>query len=430
VASLDAALNSAKDVHRGTASFVVALDDVRDIADRMGLAAVDRIVSRAAERLADAVRTGDTVTRLDGARFAVALAPKARGDLESAIQLAARLQGSLTAPFSIDQVSVHVSASVGFAQSQRLSGADGDALLTASERAADEALRNGPGGIRAYSPDIGRSAEARHDIAEGIADALENGQVVAHFQPQLSTDTGQITGFEVLARWSHPERGMIPPAQFLPAVEAAGLSGRLTEVMIVHALTALKAWDRAGCRIDTVAVNFSREDLRDARVVEKIKWELDRFGVPPRRFTAEILETVVAESDDDIVVRNVAALSAEGIGIDLDDFGTGHASIANIRRFAVRRIKIDRSFVLRVDTDPGQQKMLSAILSMADRLGLETLAEGVETHGEHAMLSQLGCTHLQGFAIARPMPFDETIGWIERHRAKLTATPAIGRKTG
>jgi len=152
---------------------------------------------------------------------------------------------------------------------------------------------------------------------------------------------------------------------------------------------------------------------------------LDRFDLEPKRLSVEILETVVAETENDVVVANIAALARMGCGIDLDDFGTGHASITALRRFAVRRIKIDRSFITRLDSDRDQQKMVSAILSMAERLGLATLAEGVETPGEHEMLAQLGCSHIQGFGIARPMPLDETMDWIPRHRGHLSKVKSL-----
>ena len=139
--------------------------------------------------------------------------------------------------------------------------------------------------------------------------------------------------------------------------------------------------------------------------------DLDRFDLTPERLTVEVLETVIADMGDDIITRNIAGLATLGCAIDLDDFGTGHASIANIRRFAVGRIKIDRSFIMKVDTDPEQQRMVSAILTMAEQLGLETLGEGVETVGEHAMLAQLGCGHIQGYGLARPMPFEDTLDW-------------------
>ncbi len=138
----------------------------------------------------------------------------------------------------------------------------------------------------------------------------------------------------------------------------------------------------------------------------------------------------MAQSDDDITTRNIAALAGLGCSVDLDDFGTGHASISSIRRFDVNRIKIDRSFVTRVDTDRDQQNMVAAILTMAERLNLDTLAEGVETHGEHAMLAQLGCGHVQGYSIGRPMPLKQTFDWIEDHQLKLAKAMVLPRRAG
>jgi EAL domain-containing protein (putative c-di-GMP-specific phosphodiesterase class I) len=275
-----------------------------------------------------------------------------------------------------------------------------------------------------------RSTKVRSELREDAAAALENGQIQPWFQPQISTDTGRVTGFEALARWTHPVHGPIPPDQFLPVMENAGLLERLGEVMLYHALTALKAWDCAGVHVPRVGVNFASAELHNPRLVDKIRWELDRFDLTPDRLSVEILESVVTDAPDDVVVQNIAGLAKLGCRIDLDDFGTGHASIASMRRFTVSRIKIDRSFVMKSDQDPNQQKLIGAILTMAERLEIETLAEGVETVGEHALLAQLGCDHVQGFGIARPMPFDETLDWISGHQAKLQEAPQIGRKTG
>jgi EAL domain-containing protein (putative c-di-GMP-specific phosphodiesterase class I) len=275
---------------------------------------------------------------------------------------------------------------------------------------------------------MARHRADRDATRDELAAALGDGQIQAYFQPQISTDTATITGFEALARWIHPERGIIPPSEFLPLIEDLGLSDHLGAVILNNSLAALKSWDNAGHRIANVAVNFSEVELRDPKLAERLKWELDRFDLTPERLTVEILETVVADTDNDVIVRNIAALSTLGCGIDLDDFGTGHASITSIRRFAVRRLKIDRSFVARVNEDREQQKMVSAILSMAQQLGLDTLAEGVETTGEHSMLAQLGCAHVQGFGIARPMPFSETLGWIEKFNAQHGNVLRVGQK--
>ena len=148
------------------------------------------------------------------------------------------------------------------------------------------------------------------------------------------------------------------------------------------------------------------------------------------RLTIEVLETVVAQTDNDVISGNIAALARLGCGIDLDDFGTGHASITSIRRFSIRRIKIDRSFVARADEDADQRRMLAAILSMAEQLGVETLAEGVESAALHALCAQLGCRHVQGYAIARPMPLEDTFEWLRNHEQRRLPTPRIGHRAG
>jgi len=430
ITALDQALESGRATGRSTACLVLCLDDQQRVLNEFGQAAHDQVLRKTGERLAGALRDNDLVARLEGARFAVALAPVRRADLETLVQIAGRLQAALREPFSIDAMTTYVGASVGFCLASRAPDRSGAAILSAAEVAMNDAWRNGPAAIRAYSVEVARAAADRNSLREEIAAALDGGEIVAHFQPQLSTDTGEVTGFEALARWQHSERGLLTPAEFLPAIMAAGLSERLGEVMLGQSLGALRGWDRAGLGVPSIGVNFSRDELRNPNLEARLKWELDRFDLLPGRLTVEILETVIAETDNDMIVHNIAALARLGCGIDLDDFGTGHASIAAIRRFAVSRIKIDRSFVTRIDTDPGQQKMIAAILSLAERLDLATLAEGVETIGEHAMLAQLGCTHVQGFAIARPMPAEAVADWLERHRAKLAATPRMNRKAG
>ena len=428
VSLLNGMLRDAPISGRTTACLVLQFDDAAQMLDRHGRAAQTEILTRSAERLCSALREGDTVMRLEGGGFAVVLTPVRRLDLETVIQLAARLQAAVAAPVSVNAARLYVTCSVGFCLAVRSPEPHGRAVLDAAQIAADEALRHGPGAIRAFAPDMARTRADREAQREDLEQALDEGQIRAHFQPQISTDTGAITGFEALARWHHPERGLIPPCDFLPLIEAAGLSERLCEVMVYNALSALARWDKAGVDVPTVAVNFSQGELRNPRLAEKLKWELDRFDLTPARLTIEVLETVVAETDNDVIVSNVSALSRMGCGIDLDDFGTGSASITSIRRFALRRIKIDRSFVTRVDEDREQQKIVSAILSMAEQMGLQTLAEGVETPGEHAMLAQLGCGDVQGFGIARPMPVEDTLDWIARHRARQTAAPRIGHR--
>ncbi|MFD3190992.1 putative bifunctional diguanylate cyclase/phosphodiesterase [Sedimentitalea sp. HM32M-2] len=413
-----------------SACFVLELDDYSEVVERHGQSAADTVVQRCGERIISVLRDGDTVARIGDSRFAICLMAVRQMDLELCIQLAGRMQTAIEEPVSLDGVSVYVSCSIGFCLRSRAPGTSGQDWLEAATAALIDARQAAPSAIRAYSAEIHRKTKARSDLRDDAAAALENGQIQPWYQPQISTDTGKVTGFEALARWTHPVHGMIAPDMFLPAMEEAGLLERLGQVMLYHALTALKAWDSAGVDVPRVGVNFASDELRNPGLVDKVRWELDRFELAPERLSVEILETVVTDSPDDCVTRNIAGLAAMGCRIDLDDFGTGHASIASIRRFAISRIKIDRSFVMKADRDPEQQRLIGAVLTMAERLELETLAEGVETVGEHALLAQLGCDHVQGFGIARPMPFDQTLDWITAHQAKLQDAPKIGRDVG
>lgn len=411
-----------------SATLILEIDDYKELISRHGQSAGDAVVQRCGERIIATLRDKDTVARIGDSRFAICLTPVQQLDLELTVQLAGRLQATLEEPISLDGASLYQSCSVGFCMRSRAPGNSAAEWLAAANAALAEAQHNGPSGIRAYSADIHRRTKARSDLRQDAAAALEGGQIQPWFQPQISTDTGKVSGFEALARWSHPVHGMIPPSTFLPALQEAGLMEQLSQVMLYHAMTALKAWDAAGVDVPTVGVNFATDELRNPGLVDRIKWEMERFDLAPGRLTVEILETVVSDSPDDVITRNISGLGALGCQIDLDDFGTGHASIASVRRFNISRIKIDRSFVMKADRDPEQQKLIGAILTMAERLELETLAEGVETVGEHALLAQLGCNHVQGFGIGRPMPFDQTLDWITAHQAKLQDAPVIGSR--
>ncbi len=418
VGALDKVLRAAD--RRGCLSGAVVLeiDNFRTLEARHDRATIERLLFITGERLARTVRVDDLAGRLDGATFAATLAPGPRLDLEAAIQMSARIQAAIADPISVAGANVHITASVGFSLSNRVGLPTGEGILQAAITALIEAQRSGPGAIRSYSDAMNTRVTTRHALCDDVATALERREIRAYFQPQVSSRTGAITGFETLARWMHPKRGLIPPIEFLPALSECGLMGRLGEIMVQEALGALRRWDDAGLTVPRVAVNFSKEELSDPRLVERIRWELERFDLVGSRLGIEVLETVVATGSDDQIVRNLGGLSALGCSLDLDDFGTGHASITTIRRFSIERIKIDRSFVTRIDDDLEQQKMVAAILLMAEKLGLDTLAEGVETSAERAMLSRLGCGHIQGFGVARPMAGEETDNWIAAYCAR------------
>jgi diguanylate cyclase (GGDEF)-like protein len=430
LAHVDRTIDQVADSGRSTACLVVQFDDCDRLLDRYGRSVQAEVLSRSTDRICSALRQGDVIARLEGGGLAIALAPGRRMGLETLVQIAARLQAQVALPLSVEAAQLYVTCSVGFCALAESPEAGGAALLDAAQIAADEARRNGPGAIRAFAADMARTRADRQARRAELEAALDEGQFRPFFQPQICTDTGALSGVEALARWVHPERGVLPPSEFLTALAEAGLADRLGETMLAQSLAALAKWDRAGLRVPQVGVNVSDAELRDPSFADRVKWELDRLDLAPGRLAVEILETVAARAENDVVVTNIASLSRLGCGIDLDDFGTGHASILNIRRFAVRRLKIDRSFVHAVDKDPEQQRIISAVQSLADRLGIDTLAEGVETPGEQSILAQLGCRHLQGYGIARPMNFDACQDWIRLHQTRVPTPPRIGRKTG
>lgn len=426
IAVLDGILRDRTDRGATTGCFVIQFDDPSCLCDRHGRARQSEILAGCIARLRGALRPGDMLYALEDGSLVVVLATTARLDLEVMVRIAGRLQMVVQQPMVLGPDVVQVTCSIGFGHARQLEAESGRALLDAAQIAADEAMRFRPGAIRGYSTDLARARADRDLLRGGFAAAVASGQIRAYFQPQLSTDSGEVTGMEALVRWLHPERGCLAPGAFLPALEATPLMGLLGQEMVAQSLAAQEDWDRAGVRVPTVAVNFSAPELRDPELPDRLKWALDRHDLAPSRLTVEVLESVVAGEGDDIITRNIARIAGLGCGVDLDDFGTGNASITTIRRFAPRRLKIDRSFVAGVDSDREQQKLVTAILSLAERLGLETLAEGVETQGEHAMLAQLGCGHVQGYVIARPMPMEEVAPWMERHQDRLTKALRIG----
>ena len=413
-----------------SACILIQIDDWDRVTDRWGPEMAEHVARRTAERLLGVLRNDDMVVRLGEARFGVALHPVRAARLGTRVAICDRLRAAVAEPIAIGGMALRLSASTGHAGFRHDGCGQPEATLAAAEAALADAVHNGPNAVRAYAPALLLHRSQRSDLAAEVAAALSADEIRPWFQPQISTESGVIAGFEALARWHHPRHGMLNPAAFLPAIEDAGRMDALGQHIVQHALTALRSWDQVGLRVPSVSINFSAAELRNPALADHVKWELDRFDLRPGRLTVEILETVAARSKDDMITSNIAALRAHGINIDLDDFGVGQASLGAIRRFGVTRIKIDQSFIRDLDQDPEQQTMLAAILSMAHHLGVETLAEGVETPEVRAMLARMGCDHLQGFHIAEPMPFEKTVAWATLYNDGLAHGTAYGRRAG
>ncbi len=408
------------------AAIVLRLDDAPKLRRLYGAWHTDALMTELSRRLGKTLRAQDGYCLLPPDGFGVALRAQGDLDLASATTIARRLQEQLGAVFRRQGLSSWHSLSVGLCLSPQAARRQGISMIEAASRAAEIARRRGPGGLHSFHA-LDSAAPITRQRQHSVLEALENGQIRAHFQPQIAADSGRVTGLEALARWERPGQQIVGPGEFLPLIETASMTPRLTERMLADALDLLSTLEKAGIHVPSVAINLSAQDLRKASLADEIGWALDSRDLAPERLVVEILEDVVTDSDEDMAVRSIARLAGMGCGIDLDDFGTGHASIANIRRFAIGRLKIDRSFVRNLHQDANQRKLVSAVLSMAAELDLDTLAEGVECPEEMALLARMGCGHLQGFAIARPMPADAVAGWLGTHAQSLAAADAAGR---
>ena len=258
-----------------------------------------------------------------------------------------------------------------------------------------------------------RPAKARDhfNITQDLQSAFDNHEIRPYFQPQVSLSDGQITGMEALARWHHPSHGMVAPLTFLTSVAEAQLWHKLTDTILHDALSAMRDLENAGIFVPRVGVNFAQADLEHPHLVNRILWALDQFDLQPNRLSIEMLENVVVQDAASPVRHSVNSLAKLGCHVDLDDFGTAQNPFESLRQLDINRMKIDRSFIFDIDQDPKKQDMLAAVVLLAQRLNLDTIAEGIETNAELRVVQKLGCSHGQGYGIGRPMPLEQLQNW-------------------
>lgn len=422
---MDDLLREAERTGRHTACLVIGCDEAAQLERQLLPDEYETLLQLLADRLRGAVRESDRIGRLGGTRFAVMLQPTQRQDLESLIQLAVRLQTGCEEPYAVKGRNLSPTIHVGFCLMRRAPVPSGAGLIAAAEGAADEAQRNGPSAIRAFSSEVQRSQRSRSALAAEVFEALEAGQVTCHFRPQLSTDTGEVSGMEAVPRWLHRERGILTEDDLLPAIDSEGLRERLAEVMFYQGFGALRSWQRVGLPVGTLSIGISPEVLSNPKMATRLKWELERFDIEPERLRLVLSGGTLSRFDDEVIRRNLNHCSAIGCRLELAGLGTGAVPVNAIRSTGATRVRIHASFVRNVGTDPDQQRLVTAVISMAEQIGIETLADGVSSIGEHAMLAQLGANHVQGDAIAPPMRLEESFAWLERHAEKLAATPRL-----
>ncbi|SOH94235.1 diguanylate cyclase (GGDEF) domain-containing protein [Monaibacterium marinum] len=398
----------------------------RAINEELGHEIGDQVLIQTAQRLSSLTSEREFVARIGGDEFLILT-----DDVASADQLEVRAQ-------EIRQiVREEIQLPTGSRQVDCMIGAvwspngmtDAASLNVRADIALHAAETGEDGPMRLFTPAMQEEVSQRDALGRELRTALGTGQLVVYFQPQICARTAAVAGFEALIRWQHPTRGLLAPGAFLRIAEEMGFADQIGAQVLDQALDAWQGWAAAGFDVPHVAVNYSSAQLADALLADRIKWALDRRDLSPDCLALEVVETVDVDSDEALAVRTIRNLAAAGIAIELDDFGTGHASIANIRRFCVSRIKIDRSFITGIDTRKDLAAMADAMVRMASALGVGTIAEGVETASERAAIIELGCDALQGYNIARPMPFDDSLQWLSqqhvlkqsRNRTRQTA---------
>ena len=410
-----------------TAVLRVDFDRFRALRDALGPRTTDDVLRIAAHRVRKALRTGDFAAYLGQDDFVVVAGEL--DDANDAAAIAGRIQAALSKPFSIRGGARRLTACVGVTLLSDDSP-EAERVLANAEIALAAAQAAGTGHVRYFRDDLRRESERREALHAELLEGLDAEALVPFFQPQLDVATGALAGFEALVRWQHPRHGLLEPAAFLDLAEQTDLTERMGELVLTRSLKALKAWEAAGFEVPRIGVNFALAQLGDPRLIEKIKWETERLGVDPSRVAIEVLETILIKSDADIVVRNLRGLASAGFHVELDDFGTGHASIANLRRFMVNRIKIDRSFIAGIETSEEQQALTGSMIAMAHALGIGTLAEGVETEAALAVLRRLGCDRVQGYLIAQPMAERDALRWLGSFRPAPHGSARRGSGTG
>ncbi|HTH61702.1 MAG TPA: EAL domain-containing protein [Paraburkholderia sp.] len=402
----------------------IDLDNFKTVNDTLGHNAGDIVLQMSAARLADAVGHAGMLSRIGGDEFAVIVKSD---DIETrAVTLAEAASAAFAHPFDVRGSTFVLHASTGIALHMVEHESEID-LLKKADLAMYAAKDAGRNGFRFYSAQMGHRADHLMKWEQQLRVALESGQIFLAYQPKLDLRRRCITGFEALARWNHPQYGLIAASEFIPLAESTGLIVPIGDFVIRTACAQLSAWQREGLDSLTLAVNISAVQFWRGDLYETVAHAIESTAIDPARLELEITETAMMEYPD-LVSEKIFALKGLGVRIALDDFGTGYSSLSYLSRFKVDTLKVDRSFVQAIPADRSVCVMVSAIVNLARSLGLTVVVEGTETEDQVAWLMALGPIEAQGYLFSRPLPVDELPALIERYGVCATEAVASRRE--
>lgn len=377
------------------------LDHFKNVNDTLGHRVGDSLLTQLAARLRGAVREQDTVARMGGDEFVLVLPLT---DIAGAAHLATKLMTLASAPFQVEGQELTVTPSMGIAMFPT-DGDDFEALCKCADAAMYRAKRDGRNAYRFFTSEMQAQSARALQLENALRRALERQQLSLHYQPQFALgEEGQrcITGAEALLRWHHPDLGWVSPAEFIPVAEASGLILPIGEWVLREALTQLRRWDAAGLPPLTMAVNLSAVQFRHDDLPDLVARVLEEVDMPADRLELELTEGAAMDNPS-VAITVMNELHARGVQLSIDDFGTGYSSLAYLKKFRVGKLKIDQSFVRDLTDDAEDRAIVDAVIRMAAALGLQTLAEGVETEGQLSFLRRQGCQAVQGFLFSRPL---------------------------
>jgi diguanylate cyclase (GGDEF)-like protein/PAS domain S-box-containing protein len=408
---LNQALNMAERTGQRVGLMFLDLDGFKLVNDTLGHDVGDELLKEAAKRLMFCVRHGDTVARLGGDEFTIIM-PNL-GEVRNAPAVAQRIIDTLEQPFTLRNNEAFVSASIGITAFPD-DAATAKGLLRNADAAMYRAKEQGKANFQFFTAELNAEVSQRMIIKSGLSKALERQEFSVFYQPKCELATGRLTGVEALLRWRSAEQGWIPPTTFIPVMEDTGLISQVGDWVIETACIQHKAWQEAGYGNIRVAVNLSVRQLRQGDLPKTIERMLVRHGVEPAGIELEITESMIMR-DTEHAVAVLRSLSDMGIHLAMDDFGTGYSSLSYLKRFPLHTIKIDRSFIHDIATDPDDLEIIRTIISMGHSLRRRVVAEGVETEDQRALLRKLRCDEMQGFLLSPPVPAAE----IERMLASM-----------
>jgi histidine ammonia-lyase len=403
---MDQAVSSARVTGGSFALLLLDVDGFKEINDTLGHVSGDHLLQEIAGRLAAQVREVDSAARLGGDEFAV-LMPASAAD--SALAIAERIRVALSQQFELDELKVHVAASIGVAVFPE-HGDDSIALM----RAADVAMylaKDTNAGCALYDSETDMLAPGRLALVADLRRALETRELILHYQPKVEMRSGRVSGVEALLRWDHPQRGLIPPDEFIPIAEKTDLIKPLTLYVLDEALRQCHCWEQLGYAL-SVAVNVSTRNLIEADFAGVVAGLLEKWGVSPRLLELEITETAIV-TDHFRCLAVLEQLSALGVRVSVDDFGTGYTSLAYLKRLPIEEVKVDRSFVTDMARSENDRVIVRSTIELCRNLGLRVVAEGVESGEVWNDLMGLGCDVAQGYLMSRALPPDELLAWVE-----------------